>query len=258
VIDFHCHLDLYPGALALLPEVQRRNVFTFAVTTSPRAYIATSRVFQGRHTIHVGLGLHPEVAVAKADELDQLVALVRRSALIGEIGLDGSSRFRESLPVQRRIFEAAVSECHAQGGRVMSIHSRGAESEVLATLARYSNGGTPVLHWFSGTLRELESANSLGAWFSVGPAMLRSARGRQLAALMPNNRVLPETDGPFAQFQGAPLMPWQAWDVCGLLAELWGLTEQEVREQMQQNLRTLLPHARLDTTWSRTAVGKMK
>lgn len=242
MIDFHCHLDLYPGALALLPEVEQRNVFTFAVTTSPRAFLATSRVFQSRPTIHVGLGLHPEVALAKAAELDQLVALVRRSPLIGEIGLDGSPRFRDSLPVQRRIFEAAVSECHAQGGRVMSIHSRGAESEVLTTLARYKNRGAPVFHWFSGTQRELETAIRLGAWFSVGPGMLRSTRGRQLATLMPNNRVLPETDGPFTQAQGAPLMPWQAWDVCPVLATVWGLTEQEVREQMQQNLRTLLSH----------------
>lgn len=241
MIDFHCHLDLYPGALALLPEVERRNVFTFAVTTSPRAFIATSRVFQGRPTIHVGLGLHPEVAAAKATELDQLVALVRQSSLIGEIGLDGSPRFRDSLPVQRRVFEAAVAACRAEGGRVMSIHSRGAEAEVLATLARYRSAGTPVLHWFSGSQRELQTAVSLDAWFSVGPAMLRNARGRQLATLMPVNRVLPETDGPFTQAYGVPLMPWQAWEICSTLAEAWGITEPEVRDQMRQNLRTLLP-----------------
>lgn len=242
MIDFHCHLDLYPNAIALLPEVARRNQFTLAVTTSPRAFIATSRVFAGRRGIHVGLGLHPEVAVAKAAELDQLVALVRQALVVGEIGLDGSQRFRDSLPVQRRIFEAALSECQLQGGRVMSIHSRGAEAEVLAALAHHAGAGTPVLHWFSGTQRELQAAIKLGTWFSVGPAMLRGARGRQLAALMPHNRVLPETDGPFAQAHGTALMPWQAWAVCEGLAAAWGLTEQEVQQQMCNNLRTLLPN----------------
>lgn len=245
MIDFHCHLDLYPDALSLLPEVERRNVFTFAVTTSPRAFIATSRVFQGRPTIHVGLGLHPEVAAAKAVELDQLVALVRQSYLVGEIGLDGSPRFRDSLPIQRRVFEAAVAACRAEGGRVMSIHSRGAEAEVLATLVRNRSAGTPVLHWFSGSQRELQTAVSLDAWFSVGPAMLRSVRGRQLAALMPSNRVLPETDGPFTQVQGVPLMPWQACEVCSPLAEVWGLPKQQVRDQMLQNLRALLPDVKV-------------
>jgi len=241
VIDFHCHLDLYPDALALLPQVEQRNAFTFAVTTSPRAFLATSRVFSGLRHVHVGLGLHPEVAQAKVGELDQLVALIRQAPLIGEIGLDGSQRFRDTLPVQRRIFKAALAECQAQGGRVMSIHSRGAEGEVLEAFAHHPRAGAPVLHWFSGSQRDLQTAIKLGAWFSVGPAMLKGARGRQLAALMPMNRVLPETDGPFTQERGVPLMPWQAWDACDALAEVWGLPVPEVQYQMQQNLRNLLP-----------------
>lgn len=246
MIDFHCHLDLYPGALQLLSEVEKRNRFTLAVTTSPRAFLATSRVFAGRRGIHVGLGLHPEVALAKVAELDQLVALVRQAPLVGEIGLDGSPRFRSSLPTQRRIFEAVLDECQAQGGRIISIHSRGAEAEVIAALAHRPGAGTPVLHWFSGSQSELQTALKLGAWFSVGPAMLRAAKGRNLAALMPPHRVLPESDGPFTQTQGAPLMPWQAWDVCKELAAVWGFTEQEVQQQMLQNLRALLPHVSID------------
>lgn len=163
MIDFHCHLDLYPGALQLLSEVEQRNRFTLAVTTSPRAFLATSRVFAGRRGIHVGLGLHPEVATAKVAELDQLVALVRQAPLVGEIGLDGSSRFRSSLPTQRRIFEAGLDECQAQGGRIISIHSRGAEAEVIAALAHRPGAGTPVLHWFSGSQSELQTALKLGA-----------------------------------------------------------------------------------------------
>lgn len=243
MIDFHCHLDLYPDALALLPQVDARNVFTLVVTTSPRAFLATSRVFAGHPQIHVGLGLHPEVAVSKKGEIEQLVALVSRASIIGEIGLDGSPRFRETLPTQRRIFSSVVAECEAQGGRVMSIHSRGAESEVLDVLERHPRAGTAVLHWFSGTQRELMRAVELGAWFSVGPAMLRGFKGRELAARMPSGRVLPETDGPFAQDSGRPLMPWEAWSVCPTLAAAWRLTVDEVQKEMLLNLRRLLPTA---------------
>ncbi|MCK7495817.1 MAG: TatD family hydrolase [Comamonadaceae bacterium] len=51
-----------------------------------------------------------------------------------------------------------------------------------------------------------------------------------------------ETDGPFTQDRGTPLMPWQAWDVCDGLAEAWGPRRRKTpRLQMHQNLKVLLP-----------------
>jgi len=238
VIDFHCHLDLYPNALQVLDEVARRNEFTLAVTTSPRAFIATSRVFSGRASVHMGLGLHPEVAEAKQGEEDLLVQLIASARFIGEIGLDGSSRFKRSLPLQVRIFTSAIAECQRQGGRVMSIHSRGAETRVLDILEAHPGAGTPVLHWFSGNRAELQRAIRLGCWFSVGPAMLAGAKGRAHLSEMPLNRVLPETDGPFAKRQGATLMPWEASDIADYLEPL--LNGSTAAETLRANLHTLL------------------
>lgn len=238
MIDFHCHLDLYPNALQVLDEVARRNEFTLAVTTSPRAFIATSRVFSGRASVHIGLGLHPEVAEAKQGEEDLLVQLIASARFIGEIGLDGSSRFKRSLPLQVRIFTSAIAECQRQGGRVMSIHSRGAETRVLDTLEAHPGAGTPVLHWFSGNRAELQRAIRLGCWFSVGPAMLAGAKGRAHLSEMPLNRVLPETDGPFAKRRGTTLMPWEASDIADYLEPL--LNGSTAAETLRANLHTLL------------------
>lgn len=202
MIDFHSHLDLYPDGLKLAQEVNRRNEFTLVVTTSPRAYRATSRVFQGLKNIKVGIGLHPEVAVAKQGELDDLVEGISRARFVGEIGMDGSPRFRGSIPVQEPIFRAALAECGQWQGRVMSIHSRGAERRVVELLATTNHAGVPVLHWFSGGFVELETAVRIGCWFSVGPSMLHGAKGRALVARMPQHRVLPETDGPFTTVGG--------------------------------------------------------
>ncbi|WP_332747684.1 Qat anti-phage system TatD family nuclease QatD [Hydrogenophaga sp.] len=240
MIDLHSHLDLYPDGLALAQEVNRRNEFTLVVTTSPRAYIATSRVFEGLHNIKVGLGLHPEVAVAKKDELDDLVAGIEKATFIGEIGMDGSPRFRSSLSVQEPIFRAALSECGLHPGKVMSIHSRGAERRVVELLATTAHAGIPLLHWFSGALAELENAVRIGCWFSVGPVMLEGEKGRALVARIPLNRVLPETDGPFTTVKGKTLQPWDAWSVLEPLAEIWGMPVEDVGEQLRQNLRRLL------------------
>lgn len=239
MIDFHCHLDLYPDALKLIAEVNRRNSFTFVVTTSPRAYKATSQIFADYLNVHVGLGFHPEVVEAKASEEILLLRCVAEAKLIGEIGLDGSPRFKNSLPTQERIFELVVAECARRGGRIMSIHSRGAEMRVLEILSRHPRAGVPVLHWFSGSLKALQQAITLGCWFSVGPAMLRSAKGRQLAARMPIDRVLPETDGPFTFLGREPMMPWQAWNVCEELEVIWGLSTNEIAENFQNNLDKL-------------------
>lgn len=240
MIDFHCHVDLYPNGLEVARQANRRNEFTLVVTTSPRAFHATSRVFGEFRRLTIALGLHPEVAQAKVGELDALIGGIERVRFVGEIGLDGSAPHRRSLEIQERVFRSALSECKRQGGRVLSIHSRGAEVRVVELLALAGDVGTPVLHWFSGGLATLEVASRAGCWFSVGPAMLAGDKGRRLASRMPMDRVLPETDGPFAQIREQVLMPWQAMDVTGVLADIWCVSVDEARDQLRTNLRRLL------------------
>jgi TatD DNase family protein len=232
---------LYPNALDLLPKVAERNQFTLVVSTSPRAWLATSKMFARYPSIHVALGLHPEVAVAKAGEKDLLIGQVKNARFIGEIGLDGSSRFKASLPLQRSILDAVLAECAHAGGKVMSLHSRGAADFVLDALAAQPDAGVPVLHWFSGTKEQLQRAVHHGAWFSVGPAMMAAKKGRALAAEMPPGRVLPETDGPFAcKADGTPWFPWEAIDVAQHLAFVWGISLEDTRDQLAQNLEAVI------------------
>lgn len=240
MIDFHSHLDLYPDGLVLARETNRRNDFTLVVTTSPRAYYATSRVFSGLENIHVGLGLHPEIAEVKAAELDALVAGIKGARFIGEVGLDGSPRFRKSLELQAHIFNAVLEECRHKGGRIISIHSRGAAQRTIESLANAGDVGVPVLHWFSGGLVELRVAIRLGCWFSVGPAMLAGEKGRELVSRMPLDRVLPETDGPFTAVLGVTLKPWDAWGVCSALSDIWAMSLEAVEAKLTSNLQRLL------------------
>jgi TatD DNase family protein len=79
----------------------------------------------------------------------------------------------------------------------------------------------------------------LGYWFSVGPAMLQSAKGRKLVELMPADRVLTETDGPFARNGDVPLCPWDAELAEGILATIWRTAAQETSGRLRENLRVL-------------------
>ena len=240
MIDFHCHLDLYPDALSMLPEVARQNEFTLAVTTSPRAWQATSRVFAGYNTIHVALGMHPEIVAAKFSERDLLMSSIKRARFIGEVGIDGSPQNASTLDQQKTIFREVLLECERVGGKIISIHSRNAADCVLALLRLHCKTSIPVLHWFSGTQVELRQAIEFGCWFSIGPAMLSGAKGLRLVAEIPPDRILPETDGPFAQRQSRPLMPWQAMDIADDLASKWKKDRAAVVQQMRLNLQALL------------------
>ncbi|UPU01402.1 TatD family hydrolase (plasmid) [Bradyrhizobium barranii subsp. apii] len=127
----------------------------------------------------------------------------------------------------------------------MTIHSRRAATPVLDALAGGVDAGAAVLHWFSGSRRELQRAIDQGCWFSVGPAMLAGERGRGIAAIMPRDRVLTESDGPFAQIDGRPLFPWDVANAEKELARIWGVAEKDVQYQLAQNLRRLtsmIPH----------------
>ena len=242
MIDFHSHLDLYPNSLSLLPRVSKENSFTLVVSTSPRAWLTTSKVFAGYSNIKVALGLHPEIAIAKAVEKDLLISLVGQAEFIGEIGLDGSSRFKPTLALQREILDAVLTECVRVGGKTMSLHSRGAVDQVLTALESHSGAGTPVLHWFSGTKKQLGRAIEQGAWFSIGPSMIASEKGRKLVEMIPPARLLLETDGPFAtKPDGSPWFPWEAQQVMPLLCDHWKMSLKQVHIQLLSNLKEIVP-----------------
>jgi TatD DNase family protein len=240
MIDFHCHLDLYPDPQALIRECIARNLYVLSVTNTPSAWRGTSSLAGDATRVRTALGLHPQLAHQRKGELPLFRELLPDVRYVGEIGLDGTPEYNPFWADQVKVFGDILEACAAAGGRILSVHSRGAAGDVLSMLDAWRNAGTPVLHWFSGTRRELTRAMEIGCWFSVGPAMLAGAKGRTLAQAMPRDRVLPESDGPFAQVDGKPAVPWDADLVLGILANLWDEPPDRVREQLVQNLRRLV------------------
>lgn len=240
MIDFHCHVDLYPKAREVHAEALRRNLFTWLVTTSPKAFQATSSVLGHHESMLISPGLHPEIAGDRFQELDILIELIVGANAVGEIGLDGSKRFASSYLKQKQVFATAVKRCHDLGGRALSIHSRQAVPDVLTLLREFPDHGIPVLHWFTGTVSELKAAAAQGCWFSIGPAAFHSAAGKALAKKLPKEKVVPESDGPFAQLDDQPVMPWDFDITANLLSEAWSMPALDVRYQLLSNAKALL------------------
>lgn len=239
MIDFHAHLDLYPDPQAVARECIARGIYVLSVTTTPSAWSGTAALTKGTPRIRTALGLHPQIAHERKGELPLFERLLPKVRYVGEIGLDGGPEYRRYWPDQEHVFSRVLSLCARAGGRVMTIHSRRAVTQVLDALATEPGAGMAILHWFSGTQRELTRAVDLGCWFSVGPAMLAGDKGRALAAKMPRDRVLTETDGPFAQVDGRAAWPWDADRAVQALSQIWSEPVNMVQRQLGGNLRRL-------------------
>lgn len=248
MIDFHCHIDLYPDPASVLARLAREKIYVLAVTTTPLAWNGTRRLVGDTPRVRVALGLHPQVVAERHAEIDLLCSLIPETPYVGEIGLDGSDGYTESFSVQQRVLAKALAACATNGGRIISLHSRRAAKEVLDAIEAHPRCGTPVLHWFSGSLKDLKRAIQLGCWFSVGPAMLRSERGNRLAAAMPRERVLTETDGPFTKTGAGPLMPWNVNQAERELARLWECSQKIVNSTLTANLRRLVARSEAAST----------
>lgn len=236
-IDMHCHLDLYPEPFKVAEECKRRGTYVLSVTTTPTAWEGTCRLGEGAGRIRTALGLHPQIAHQRHRELDLFDALLPKAKYVGEIGLDGGIGFKDHLNLQRKVFRHILNSVNNAGGKVMSIHSRASVVSVLDELKGID--GIPILHWFTGTKSQLERAIDIGCWFSVGPAMLKTKKGTELVSVIPRDRILTETDGPFAKCDGNILMPWESEMAANILSSMWNQPIEKTHSDLKENLRSI-------------------
>ena len=192
-----------------------------------------------REGVRLALGLHP-LEVAKVDLAKEL-ALFRsyagHTSYIGEIGLDFSRDGKPSRAIQEEALDA-ILDTPGVAGKVMSVHSRSASRATVERLR--SVGATRViLHWFSGSLADLDAGLDAGFYLSVNPAMTRREKGRSIIARLPKDRVLVESDGPYARVAGRQLEPPDVSIAVDYLGQIWGSSSADVSRQLTANLRSL-------------------
>lgn len=240
LIDFHCHLDLYPDPHAVAAEATARGVYILSVTTTPTAFAGTQALAPAGSRIRTALGLHPEIAAGREHELRLFEELLPQTRYVGEVGLDGSRAHRDTLDRQGGILTEILELSANAGGKIISLHSRGAVTAVLDVISTEPRAGVCVLHWFNGSSRQVRRASEMECWFSVGYNMLASERGREAVAAMPRDRIIPETDGPFGLRGDRPAWPWEAVEVVPMLAGLWRENLDNVAAQLDRNFRALV------------------
>jgi TatD DNase family protein len=240
MIDFHCHLDLYPKPHEIVAQCIERQLYVLSVTTVPSAFEGTAALTPDNGRIRTALGLHPEIAVSREHELRLFEKLLPRTSYVGEVGLDASPDHRATIDRQSSILAEILKLCARAGGRIVTLHSRGATGLLLDRLAAEPPAGRFILHWYLGSAKQISRASEMKCWFSIGPAMFASKRGVSAVAAMPRDYILPESDGPFGLVAGRPALPWEAWTIAPKLAKIWRESQGEVEAQLLDNFRRLI------------------
>lgn len=164
LVDFHCHLDLYPDHETAVREADEAGVFTLAVTTTPRAWPRNHELAQRTKHVRAALGLHPQLVAEREAEIALWDDYLSETRYVGEVGLDAGPRYYKSMEAQQRVFQHILRRCAGAGDKIITVHSvrsvRAVLEHVEAFLPR--SRGKVVMHWFTGTKSEARRFRWIG------------------------------------------------------------------------------------------------
>jgi TatD DNase family protein len=265
-IDTHCHLDAAEfgdSQAALVEAALAAGVGRIVVPSIARAnFDAVRQLCERFPACAPAYGIHPMyTGAATPNDLDILRSylLEHRPVAIGEIGLDffiePCDRAR-----QEHYFAEQLRLAHEFDLPVL-LHIRRAQDTVLKHLRQFygsigpSTGlRTGIAHAFSGSRQQAEEFIGLGFKLGFGGAMthMRATRLRELAATLPLDSLVLETDAPdippaFLQ-NSEPNKPEYLPRIAQTLAELRGMPLEKIAEATTANALSILPKLSATTT----------
>ncbi len=247
LVDSHCHLDFPDFAPDLGAIVERAEAAGVArmvsISTRVRRFDTLLAIAEQFSNVCCSVGTHPHYA---HEELDVTVEeLVERSrhpkvVAIGEAGLDYhydySPRDAQEVGFRRHIAAARATQLP------LVIHAREADADIGRILEEESREGTftAVLHCFTAGRDLAVRAVDLGFYigFTGIVTFKKSEELRAIAAELPADRILIETDAPYlapGKFRGKRNEPSYVAETARTLAEIRGITFNDIARQTTEN-----------------------
>lgn len=254
-VDSHCHLD-FPelaadrgGLIARAAAAGLQSMVT--ISTRVKRFEAIRSIAEAHDGIWCSVGTHPHNAHEELDvTADELVALAAHPKVIaiGEAGLDyhydNSPRAAQEQGFRTHIAAARMS------GLPLVIHAREADERVIDILTEEMGKGAfkAVLHCFTGSDMLARAGVELGLYLSFsGIATYRSAQNlRDIAAWLPADRILVETDAPYlapGKFRGKTNEPSYVVETGKAVAEARGVEPDVIAAETTANFYRLFSKA---------------
>ncbi len=195
MIDTHCHFDMMPKPETYIRQRELAGDIVIGMTNLPSHFQMGQPHLRGYKHIRLALGLHPLLAAESKSEVTLFKRLVNQTSYIGEIGLDFSKEGFATKDEQVAVLRELLSAIRGKK-KIVSVHSRKAEKELLALLCEYEIENV-IFHWYSGPIDMIPAILEQGYYFSVNEAMCLSKKGKAIIEKIPRERVLTETDAPY-------------------------------------------------------------
>lgn len=243
--DSHCHLTM-ADATANLDRAHAAGVRGFVVpATKLDDAPAAVAVAEEHDDVWAAVGFHPHEAKdcddAAFGEIEQLAERGRVVA-IGEAGLD-YHYMHSPREVQREVFMRHVALAK-RTSKPLIIHNRESTEDLLELLSSdEARGLRGILHSYTEDLETARKLIDRGHFISFsGIVTFRNADPlRAVAAALPHDRVLIETDTPFlapVPHRGRDNEPAYVVSIAELLARLWSVPLEEVAARTTANFES--------------------
>jgi TatD DNase family protein len=247
LVDSHCHLDFPDFAAELDAVVARARAAGIGrlvtISTRVRRHAQVLAIAEKFADVFCSVGTHPHNAHEELDiDAKALIAIAKHPKVvaIGEAGLDyhydNSPRAAQEQSLRQHI--AAARET----GLPLVIHAREADADMARILKEETGkGGFPaVLHCFTGGRDLAFAAIDLGHYVSFTGILTfkNSAALRDIAAALPAERVLVETDAPYLAplpHRGQRNEPAYVVETARVLAETRGVSIDDIARQTTEN-----------------------
>ncbi|MFC5499897.1 TatD family hydrolase [Caenimonas terrae] len=260
-VDSHCHLT-FPELAARLPEI--RQAMADAQVDRALCICTTLEEFEAVHALALqydnfwaSVGVHPDNEGVTEPTLDDLLRLgaLPRVVAIGETGLDyyqmeerKGGRSVADMEWQRNRFRTHIRAAR-QIGKPLVIHTRASSADTVAILKEEGEDGSAgsaggVFHCFTETAEVARAALDLGFYISFsGILTFKSAQElRDVAAFVPLDRMLIETDSPYlapVPYRGKTNNPSYVPYVARQIAQLRDLPVEAVAQATSRNFERL-------------------
>ncbi len=255
IIDTHSHFNLHQFGHDL-PEVMLRMVEAEVGTICVGIELVTSdhamRLAQDHASIWACVGQHPTEWAREFDHASfNKLATEPRVVAIGECGLDYYREHdRKAKPEQKVLFQKQI-ELAREHDLPLMLHIRpepgnmDAYQEALAMLQESrviwpSMRGTA--HFFAGTPEIAEEFINLGFYISFSGVITIFPEYEELVRIVPIDRILPETDAPFATpvpYRGTRNEPAYVIEIVKKIAEIKGISIEDTEAQLLANAKRL-------------------
>ncbi|RTL54667.1 MAG: TatD family deoxyribonuclease [Bradyrhizobiaceae bacterium] len=251
LVDSHCHLDFPDFAAdldAIVARAEEAGVERMVtISTRVRRFPALQAIAERFPNVYCSVGTHPHQAVEEDGiPADELIALTRHPKVValGEAGLDNF--YKDGSPeAQERGFRIHIAAARATGLPLV-IHTREADEACERILEDEMAKGPfrAVLHCYTGGRRLALKAIELGLSISfTGILTFKNSQNiRDIAAELPADRIMVETDAPYlapGKYRGKRNEPSFVVETARVLAETRGVSFEDIAQQTTDNFYRL-------------------